>query len=58
MFVLEDDAELIVGRVTSTGFEETRRYDVGDIATWAQPTLSGNRVFVKEVTTLTLWTFD
>jgi outer membrane protein assembly factor BamB len=58
VFSLEDDAELIVGRVTPTGFEETRRYDVGDSATWAQPTISGNRVFVKDVTTLTLWTFD
>lgn len=58
VFALEDDAELIVGQLTSTGFEETRRYDVGNSATWAQPTISGNRVFVKDVATLTLWTFD
>ena len=58
LFVLEDDAELIVGHVTATGFEEVRRYDVADTATWAQPTISGNRVFVKDTSTLTLWTFD
>ena len=58
LFVLEDDAELIVGRASASGFEEVRRYDVADTATWAQPTISGNRVFVKSVSTLTLWTFD
>ena len=58
LFVLEDDAELIVGRATAAGFEEVRRYDVADAATWAQPTISGNRVFVKAASTLTLWTFD
>ena len=30
---------------------------VADSATWAQPTISGNRVFVKDVTSLALWTF-
>jgi hypothetical protein len=26
-----------------------------DAATWAQPSYSGNRVFVKDVSSLTLW---
>ena len=58
LFVLEDDGELIVGRVDASGFEETRRYRVADAATWAQPAISGNRVFVKDVGTLALWTLD
>ncbi len=58
LFVLEDDAELIVGQASAAGFEEVRRYDVADTATWAQPTISGSRVFVKDTSTLTLWTFD
>ena len=58
LFVLEDDAELIVGRTSEAGFEEVRRYDVADTATWAHPTISGNRVFIKDTSTLTLWTFD
>ena len=58
LFVLEDDAELIVGRASPAGFEEVRRYEVSDTATWAQPTISGNRVYVKDTSTLTLWTFD
>ena len=35
-----------------------RRYEVAKSATWAQPVVLGNRVFVKDVSTLTLWTFD
>ena len=58
LFVLEDDGELIVGRANEVGFEELRRYQVADAATWAQPVISGNRVFVKDVSTLALWTFE
>ncbi|CAN5811542.1 hypothetical protein BH24ACI5_BH24ACI5_00870 [soil metagenome] len=58
LFLLNDDAELIVARSGRTGFELLRRYTVADSATWAQPTISGNRVFVKDVSSLTLWTFD
>ena len=58
LFVLQDDGELIVGKANRTGFEEAQRYDVADRATWAQPVISGNRVFVKDVSTLALWTFD
>jgi outer membrane protein assembly factor BamB len=56
LFLLDDDAELIVARGSRTGFEPLKRYFVADSATWAQPAISGNRVFVKDVTSLTLWT--
>jgi outer membrane protein assembly factor BamB len=55
LFLLNDDAELIVARSSRTGFEPVKRYTVADSATWAQPAISGNRVFVKDVTSLTLW---
>ena len=58
IFSLENDAELVVVRHSRTGFEPFERYEVADSQTWAQPTLSRNRVFVKDVTSLTLWTFD
>jgi hypothetical protein len=29
---------------------------VADTETWTQPAISGNRLFVKDVSTLTLWT--
>lgn len=56
VFSLEDDGELIVGRVGTTAFEPVRRYKVADSDTWTQPTISRNRLFVKDVSTLTLWT--
>ncbi len=58
LFLLNDDAELIVARASRSGFEPFRRYTVSDSATWAQPAISGNRLFVKDVSTLALWTLD
>ena len=56
IFSLEDDAELIVLEHSRTGFSPIKRYEVADSETWTQPTLSGNRLFIKDVSTLTLWT--
>jgi outer membrane protein assembly factor BamB len=56
LFVLKDDAELVVTRVGPKGFEPVRTYSVADSATWALPAISGNRIFVKDVASLTLWT--
>jgi len=58
LFLLNDDAELIVARPSRTGFDPIVRYTVADSATWAQPAISGNRVFVKDATNLSLWTVD
>jgi outer membrane protein assembly factor BamB len=55
---LEDDGELVVARASQTAFEPLKRYKVADTATWTQPAYSGNRVFVKDVTNLTLWTVN
>ena len=57
IFSLEDDAELVIVRHSRTGFEPVERYEVANSATWAQPAISGNRLFVRDVSTLTLWTF-
>ena len=58
IFSLEADAELVVLPSSRTGFEPVQRYEVATSATWAQPTLAGNRVFVKDVDSLTLWTVE
>ena len=58
IFALEDDAELVVVPHSRTGFEPVQRYEVATSATWAQPTLAGNRLFVKDVDSLTLWTVE
>ncbi|HET9359884.1 MAG TPA: PQQ-binding-like beta-propeller repeat protein [Vicinamibacterales bacterium] len=56
LFSLEDDGELVIVQNSRTAFEPLRRYKVADVATWGQPSYSGNRVFVKDETNLTLWT--
>jgi len=58
LFSLEDDGELIVARSSRTAFEVLRRYKVAETETWAQPTISGNRIFVKDLSTLALWTVN
>ena len=55
---LENDAELVILPHSRTGFEPVQRYEVAESATWAQPTLAGNRVFVRDVESLTLWTVE
>lgn len=56
IFSLEHDGELVVVRHNRVKFEPLKRYKVASTETWAQPTISGNRVFVKDVSSLTLWT--
>ncbi|HYJ93744.1 MAG TPA: hypothetical protein VEV86_03940, partial [Vicinamibacterales bacterium] len=58
LFLLNDTAELIVARASQDAFVPLKSYTVADSATWAQPTLSGKRIFVKDVNRLTLWTID
>jgi outer membrane protein assembly factor BamB len=56
IFILESDGELVVVRESRTAFDVVTRYKVADQATWSQPAISGDRIFVKDVSTLTLWT--
>ncbi|MQA28441.1 MAG: PQQ-binding-like beta-propeller repeat protein [Luteitalea sp.] len=58
IFSLEENGELVVIRHSRTGFDPIARYEVATSATWAQPAISGNRVFVKDVSSLALWTID
>jgi outer membrane protein assembly factor BamB len=58
IFALEDDGELVVTKANRSAMEIVRRYDVADTATWAQPAISGNRIFVKDIAHLTLWTLS
>ncbi|MYD85705.1 MAG: PQQ-binding-like beta-propeller repeat protein [Acidobacteria bacterium] len=55
---LEDDAELVVLAHSRSGFSPVQRYEVADSETWTAPTLVGNRLFIKDISTLALWTLD
>jgi hypothetical protein len=56
LFLLNEDAELVVAKGNASGLEVLRRYTVADSATWAQPAISRDRLFVKDTSNLTLWT--
>ena len=58
LFLLNDDGELIVASSNPAGIEPLRRYTVADSSTWAQPAISGNRIFIKDVAHLSLWTVE
>ena len=58
IFSLEDDAELVVLRSSRSGFEVLERYEVAPSATWTQPTIFDDKVFVKDVSTLALLSFN
>jgi hypothetical protein len=56
LFLLKDDGDLIVAQANRETFQPIKTYTVADSATWAQPVISGDRVFVKDAQSLTLWT--
>jgi outer membrane protein assembly factor BamB len=58
LFSLEDDGELLVVRSSQTAFELVKKYKVAEGETWAEATLSGNRIFVKDLDSVTLWTLN
>jgi outer membrane protein assembly factor BamB len=58
LFLLNDDAELIVAKSSRTEFKPLKRYTVADSATWAQPAISGNRIFIKDADSLALWIIE
>ena len=58
LFSLEDDGELVISRVTATATEPVTRYDLSEAETWTQPVISGNRVFIKDVSSLALWSLN
>ena len=58
LLLLTSDAELIVAKASSTGFEPLRRYTVAKSPTWAHPVLAGKHILVKDAETLALWSVD
>jgi outer membrane protein assembly factor BamB len=56
LFVLKEDAQLMVARSKPGGFEPFKTYAVADSETWSAPAISGNRIFIRDNSTLALWT--
>jgi outer membrane protein assembly factor BamB len=54
LLLLTDGAELIVARTDPKQFEIVKKYSVAQSPTWAHPAITGNRVLIKDATTLAL----
>jgi outer membrane protein assembly factor BamB len=55
LLALTTNGELLVFVREAAGLKEVRRYPVAQSATWAHPALSGRRIFVKDVDSVTAW---
>lgn len=58
LYLLKDDAELIVARVNGNSFEQIRRYTVADSSTYAHPLITEKGIVVKDAGSLALWTIE
>jgi hypothetical protein len=56
--MLTDDAELTVARGSAKAFEPLKKYTVAQSPTWAHPVLLGNRILIKDNSTLALWSME
>lgn len=56
LLMLKDSGELVVARPSAVGLDILGTYTVADSATYGQPALTGNRVYVKDDAAVTLWT--
>lgn len=57
LLLLTDAAKLMVLRADASSFAPLKEYQVASSPTWAHPVLFGNRVLVKDKTTLASWCF-
>ena len=56
LLTLPSNSELIVFKPGDKQYDEVARIKVADSATYAHPVVAGNRIFVRDLETVTLWT--
>jgi outer membrane protein assembly factor BamB len=57
-FALNTEAQLIVLRANPKQMDVVKRYEVAQAATWAQPVLAGQRVLIRDLSNISLWTLN
>jgi outer membrane protein assembly factor BamB len=57
LLLLTNDANLIVHPLSAKNYEPVAQYSVASSQTWAHPLVIGNRVLVKDESSLTSWSF-
>lgn len=58
LFLLSNEAKLIVVKNSAKGFEPLARYSVAESPTWAHPIVLGSQILIKDEATLALWTLQ
>ena len=58
LFLLKDNADLIVARATGNGFQPLRTYHVAESATYANPLMLAKGMVIKDNTSLSYLTWD
>jgi len=56
LIALTNDSQLIVYKPDGKAYSETKSYKVAETVTNAHPVIAGDRIFIKDQETLTLWT--
>jgi outer membrane protein assembly factor BamB len=57
-FALDTEAKLSVARANPKQMDVLKSYTVAQSATWAQPVLSGERMLIKDLSSISLWTVN
>jgi len=58
LFLLNDEANLIVAKASAKAYEPVAKYTVAESSTWAHPAVSGKQILVKDKSTLALWSLE
>jgi outer membrane protein assembly factor BamB len=58
LLVLTTEGELLVVPASPSGYKAAASYDVADTPTWAHLAVAGNRILVKDKTTLAAWSLE
>jgi outer membrane protein assembly factor BamB len=58
LFALTPNSQLIVFQPSDKEFKQLASYKVADAATYTYPIVAGNRIYIKDQDSVTLWTID
>ena len=58
VFALTTNSELLVFEASASNLKQIAKYSVADTPTWAHPVILGNRVLVKDESSLALWSAE
>lgn len=58
VMALPSNSELIVFKPNDKEYTELARIKVSDTPIYAHPVIAGNRIFIKDQETVTMWTID